>query len=894
MAKFELLFGEWIIRYRILIILGCLGLVAFAVGHDKPFNPTTNYRVFFSSENPELTAFENLEANFSKNDNILFVITPKDGNAYSKQTLAAVDYLSSEEQTRDGKGWITKGKAWFIPYMSRVDSITNFRHAVAKPNNLTNVDEIKTEPLVIDPEKLTPQDLIKIRKIIESEPTLLKRVVSVKGDIAAVNVTINLPGIDTKTEGPAAVKKARQLAKDVEEKFPGTKVRLVGMIMFNNAFTEASMNDVKTLYPIALGLILAFLILLLRSISATLMTLVIMFMSIATAMGFALRIGFPITPPVMTAPIVILTVAIANSVHILVTFVGELRLGKDRIAAIKESLRINITPVFLTSLTTILGFLTMNFSDVPPFNHLGNIVAIGVVASFIFASAFLPAVLSFIPSKVKQAKATSTAHIDGFADFVIKRRRPIFWTSLLVIVTCISFLPRNVLNDVFLEYFSKRIELRQDMDYTTKNLTGLYQVDYAVDSGVKEGLNNPEFLKETQHFVDWLRKPYLKITPEFVAKSSQFLVRLQTRKSIVDSEFLLKVENFVALVKKQNSDTDPNTTHFNPVFLAKVENFNQQLTQQIKSAKPELKSSLEKYYTVLDKQRSPVKHVFTFLDTLKRLNKTMHNDDPAWYKLPHTRNMTADYINQYEGSVPQGFDPKNQVDIPMRSTRITLNLRTMSTNELIAFEKSVQQHLKQYKTIKSANGSGPTMMFSRIGKRNIISMLLGTTIALVLISFILIIAFRSLKIGLVSMIPNLVPGAMAFGLWGLLNGQIGLALSIVTGMTLGIVVDDTVHFLSKYLRARREHNANPMDSIRYAFHKVGFALVTTSIVLVAGFLIIAMSAFKLNADMGLLTAGVIVLALAADFLFLPTLLMLVEGKNDEKSINNNSHISTGT
>jgi predicted RND superfamily exporter protein len=168
------------------------------------------------------------------------------------------------------------------------------------------------------------------------------------------------------------------------------------------------------------------------------------------------------------------------------------------------------------------------------------------------------------------------------------------------------------------------------------------------------------------------------------------------------------------------------------------------------------------------------------------------------------------------------------------------------------------------------------MMFAYIGKRNIISMLTGTSIALVLISLILIFALRSVKIGLISLIPNLAPAAMGFGLWGLLYGQVGLGLSIVAGLTLGIVVDDTVHFLSKYLRARREQGMNSQDAVRYAFHTVGVALLVTTIVLVAGFLVLSQSSFKLNSDMGLLTSITIALALLADFLFLPPLLMKLD------------------
>ena len=140
----------------------------------------------------------------------------------------------------------------------------------------------------------------------------------------------------------------------------------------------------------------------------------------------------------------------------------------------------------------------------------------------------------------------------------------------------------------------------------------------------------------------------------------------------------------------------------------------------------------------------------------------------------------------------------------------------------------------------------------------------------------LVVALRSVRIGLISMVPNLAPAAMGFGLWGIFDGQIGLALSVVTTMTLGIVVDDTVHFLSKYLRARREEGGDAAHAVRYAFETVGRALVITTLVLVVGFLVLATSSFELNSGMGLLTAVVIALALAADFLFLPALLMSVD------------------
>ena len=172
-------------------------------------------------------------------------------------------------------------------------------------------------------------------------------------------------------------------------------------------------------------------------------------------------------------------------------------------------------------------------------------------------------------------------------------------------------------------------------------------------------------------------------------------------------------------------------------------------------------------------------------------------------------------------------------------------------------------------------------MFSYLGRQNIISMLAGTTIALVGISFVLIVALRSLRLGLTSLVPNLVPGALGFGIWGLAVGEVGLSLSVVTAMTLGIVVDDTVHFLSKYRRARSELGYASPDAVRVAFRTVGRALLVTSVVLVAGFVVVSLSSFELNAGMGKLTALVIALALVADFFLLPPLLMKVDGKTDD-------------
>ena len=183
-----------------------------------------------------------------------------------------------------------------------------------------------------------------------------------------------------------------------------------------------------------------------------------------------------------------------------------------------------------------------------------------------------------------------------------------------------------------------------------------------------------------------------------------------------------------------------------------------------------------------------------------------------------------------------------------------------------------------------AYGSGLTMMWAYLSQRNINSMLIASFGALILISVILIFALRSVKHGVISLAPNLAPAIMAFGLWGMFVGQVGLGLSVIVSMTLGIVVDDTVHFLSKYLHARRDKGMNASAAVRHAFNTVGTAMWVTTLALVAGFLVLAFSGFKMNADMGLMSAITITLALIMDFLFLPALLIRIETGQDQQAL----------
>ena len=289
---------------------------------------------------------------------------------------------------------------------------------------------------------------------------------------------------------------------------------------------------------------------------------------------------------------------------------------------------------------------------------------------------------------------------------------------------------------------------------------------------------------------------------------------------------------------------------------------------------PEYLHHLERFTTWLRAQPE-VTHVYSYADVIKRLNKNMHADDPTWYRIPEKRDLAAQYLLLYELSLPYGLDLNDRISIDKAATRVTATVGDRSTVEFRAVLGRARDWLQaETPDYMWAKPTGASVLFAYISERNITSMLRGNLVAVLLIAGILIVALRSVGLGVLSLVPNVVPILVSFGIWAVLVRQVGLAAATVSATSLGIVVDDTVHFLTKYLRARREKGYDRPAAIRYAFETVGVAIISTTVILAFGFGVLAFSAFRINAQMGLLTMLSIVLALVTDLLLLPALLMV--------------------
>jgi predicted RND superfamily exporter protein len=754
-------YARWVIKWRWPVLLASV-LVALCAAYGMRYLEfTADYRVFLSEDNPELAAFEALEDTYTKTDNVLFVLQPPDGRVFTREALEVVRGLTEA--------------SWRIPHAIRVDSVTNFQHTRVDGDEL-NVDDLV--PVAAD---MSDVALAEVERIALNEPALIKRLIASDARTAGVMVTLQFPGEDHTVHLPEAISFARNLVRELRTAHPDWTFGMTGVAVLSHAEVEVIGLDLRSLVPVMYGLMVALMLVLLRSLSGTVATLAVVSLSAAGAVGLSAWFGMKLNASSALAPVIIMTVAIADCVHILMTALYELREGRSKTEALIESLRVNAEPVFLTSLTTSIGFLSLNFSDAPPFRDLGNIAAMGVFAAWALSMTLLPALVSVLPIRVRPRQSGTRLAMDRFGDFVVAKRSPLLWGVGLGALLVTALIPRIEIDDRFVKWFDRSLAFRVDTDFATANLVGPYSFEFSVASGEAGGIAEPAYLERLEAFATWLR------------------------------------------------------------------------------AQPE------------------ITHVNSFTDVMKRLNRDMNAGDPDWYRLPERRDLAAQYLLLYEMSLPYGLDLNSQINVDRSATRLTAILDTVPQRRVREVAARAEAWLAaNMPPPMQAEATGTIVIFVYLAERNIRSMLVGTSLAFLLISATLVVALRNLRVGLISLLPNCLPVLITFGLWAIFVGHIGIIASIITATTLGLIVDDTVHILSKYSRARAEHCLGTHNAIRFTFSHVGSALWVTTVILVAGFLALGFSSFKLNSEMGLLTAITLVAALAMDFLLLPPLLMLMD------------------
>lgn len=755
-------------RHYKLILLTSLVLVFCTLGKLGNLGLSNDMRIYFSKDNPYRASLDLLEETFGKQDSFVIYIESKSGDIFTNANLAAIDALTET--------------LWQTPYSRRIDSITNFQRTRA------DGDDLLIDYLAKNPELLSIVQIQEIRKFATTEPSLSNRLVSEDGRTTAINVTFSFPeaNSDSMEDAPTlAAKEAREFVRNAvnatRDQNDDLKLLIGGVVAANLTMADAIESDLSTLLPASYLFLFFIIYLFTRSLIAVSLTLIVITLSILSALGIFAFSGRPLTPTIGFVPTAIMAIAVADCVHFITGYIHNLNSGTPKKQAIIASLKANSGPIIITSVTTIIGLLGLNFSEAQPYRDMGNIMAIGVAFALLLTLTLLPALLILMPQLNTRDHIIGTPLMERLCEFVIRNPKSLtVITATIVIIGGLGFL-NNEVSERWYKYFGESFEIRQSVEVIDANLTGIHGFHYTLDTGKENGIYEPIFWKETADFTEWLR------------------------------------------------------------------------------------------------QQKGVAHVDSMSDIMKSINKSMNGGLEEYYRLPEQRELAAQYLLVYQFGLPQGLGIETYINTDSSAVRLTANIHKSNSNDMIELDERARKWLEANATsIKPINGTGMDLMFSRIAKSNANSLLNGTLLILILVSVILLMVLKSVRLGCISLVPNIAPAILAYGIWGYLYGVIDLSSSVVICIALGIVVDDTVHFLSKYRHAKTALAKSTEDAIRYAFHSVGGALLITTVALVAGFLITILSAFEPSANLGILLSLTLTLALIIDLILLPSLLLLFD------------------
>ncbi len=733
------------------IALG-LALVAGLAGGLRHLHADFTHKGFFWADDPKLLRLDAFERRFGNDDVVLLAVESPSG-IFDLESATLI-----QEMTR---------KMWQVPEVIRVDSIANFNWVHGQG------DDILVEPLL--PATLTPEILAQRKQVALSHESLPNYLVSRDGKVTVIMGRIK-PGLEAPPDAPRITRAVRQIARESEG--GDHIIHVSGGPPMTFAFEEITTADIQRLVPMALGIAALFLTLLLRSLAGVLLPFVAVFGAVLASFGFAGWGGLVQTAMSTAVPSILIAVGIADTVHILVTFLEELRRGRPRKEAAHHALTKNLLATFLTCLTTAIGFFSFMTANLKPVGILGMMAGIGALVAWVVAQLVVGGLLFVLPIKAKPLPPERFEATDRRAtrlvDFIARHRVGVIVTTVALSAISLALALGIDVNSDPVKYFRKDIPVRAANEFMERTMGNARSFELVVSAGEEDGIKDPVFLGKVDTFQSWLEK-------------------------------------------------QPHITR-----------------------------------------------AVSILDVLKSTHKSLHGDRPEAYRLAGDKQTIAQELLLYTMGLPQGMDVNDRITVKNDALRITVLNTILTSREAVA---TIDRIVAQGKTLGLAvEATGKYYLYQQTNEYVVQSFLTSLWSATLLIGIIMMVFLRSVRLGLISMFPNIVPLFAGGALLRLLGQPLDMGTVLVASVCLGISIDDTSHVLANFAYYRRQ-GVPPNQAMRQVLAVTGPSLLSTNGILIASFATFATATFVPNIYFGILTAFILTMALVADVFFTPALLL---------------------
>lgn len=726
-----------------------------------------SYRAWYHPQDPLLVRYDEFEKKFGNDDTATLILFNEKG-LLNKESIKLIHQLTD--------------KLWQVEYVTRVDSLTNFDYV-----RIGEEDQIDISPFVPeeDLEEIDDKYIEKLKQAIEQTPLIKEVFISKDEKLALIKGQLQ-PSFVELPDNQVIVNQLRQIKKEFED--GDHKILIGGTATIINYYKEIAENDLVTLLPLLYFLFTVVLIWIYRSKTGVFLPYLILTTSIALMMGSAGYLGEKLNSISSAAPNILMTVAIADAIHLLTVFYLGLKKGLTRTEALHFSLEKNFYPTILTSLTTAVGFFSFAGAKINAISMMGIEVGIGVIYAWLLTYFLLCPIIKLIPEKkdVTHGPATGLRPDQPVnipekflqrVGLLFKLRYWIVGTTLAIALIGLFMVPKLEVNMDPFGQFKKHHPLVVANDLVEKHLGPASVVEIMIYAPEEGAAKEPAFLRKVEAFQTWLEnEPYIHKATSIV-------------------------------------------------------------------------------------------------DVIKDLNQKLNNNQKEYFRIPETKEDVAQELLFYSLGLPPGRELNNRISIKSDAIRLsaTWNIhRSRQANEKIAYINSKAQDfgLNAYVT-------GKMPLFHDLTPYIVSSFTRSFQIALISITLIMVIVLKSFKLGLLALVPNLFPLLVGAAIYAFFGIEVDIASVLIASVVFGIAVDDSIHFLFEY-RKFKNRGLKQFDNLAMIMQNTFPSLFNTTLVIVIGFGSFIIADYIPNAKFGISVAFCLSIALIADFIVLPVILMISE------------------
>lgn len=753
-----------ILKHSLLVIVLNIFLTLVAALSLPKIKLENSIDVFFNKKSKSYVDFEKWKEQFGSDEIVIVAFSDKD--IFTEDNLRLIDNLTGQFES--------------LNYVNKVTSLTNVNNIIGAESTFF------VQPLVVNIPS-TKKELARLKEEAVHNPLYVDNVISRDGKTTAILIELEK---HSGTGGDYKKETVESIYKILKNAFPeNKKFYLSGNTAIEYFYARYMQDDLKTFMPLLFLILLVILGLSSRSIAGVMLPLVVASISLIWTMGFLYLCGFSINNVTTIIPPIILSVALLDSIH----FYWELILkrktaqsaSRDNIFILSDTIRELFIPCFLTSATTLVGFLSLTVSRIPPVKELGLVVGIGIFFALFVTFTFLPVLtkklnlLENLNAQEEKGRGFFKKRLDhffiGIGNFNERYRIFVLVATLGLIAISVWGITRLKVETNVLDYFKKNSPIHKSTTFIENNLSGIHFLNISLKTDIRDYFKRPKSLREIE-----------------------------------------KLEKFLKTLPS------------------------------------------------VDKTTSVVEYI-------KEINKSFHNENGKFYKVPSSKELISQYLLLYGAEDLDDF-----VDSQWQWTTIQVRLKEHSTVRL----KKIITRIKEYltRTISEPVKTkvlGQTVLEVETNNAVMKGQLQSLGLAMLVIFSMIFLLFRSIPVGLVSIVPNLLPIVVNFGIMGWLGIRLDSATSMISAIGIGIIVDDTIHFLHSFRESFRKTGDYTLSMQRSLAQK-GRPIVLTSVILFFGFGIVSVSQFVPSAYFGLLSALLIFNALWADLIVLPCILLCMK------------------